>query len=175
MAEKHNSHVAEEAGSHPTSIKTASSTRLSGAFRLMRKPAIILAALVIIGALEHAIGNEHLSTYLFPFQRDAFIQLGGLGLLVILALATIRRCSPTTADRLVRYAKRAVPRVLLSLVVFFVVGEVALRAIYWNGMSFNNHDGPMTRRHDRGFRANRYEDSRGPDVRHVWPHRTAGR
>lgn len=52
-----------------------------------------------------------------------------------------------------------------SLAVMFVTGEVFLRIVYWDGLSFRHHHGPMVERFERDFSENRYDGpSRGPEV-----------
>lgn len=52
-----------------------------------------------------------------------------------------------------------------SLAVMFVTGEIFLRVVYWDGLSFRHHHGPMVERFERDFSENRYDGpSRGPEV-----------
>ena len=60
----------------------------------------------------------------------------------------------------------------IALLATFAAGELTLRWIYADGMSFSSHFGPLERRFERDFRFNRFDGpSRGPEV--VGP-KTAG-
>ena len=62
-------------------------------------------------------------------------------------------------------ARRWSLRLVAMLAVAFVSGEVALRVLFWDGMSFGGHMGPLVRRFERDFVLNRYDGpSRGPEV-----------
>ncbi|TAK50772.1 MAG: SGNH/GDSL hydrolase family protein [Gammaproteobacteria bacterium] len=53
----------------------------------------------------------------------------------------------------------------VSFLLFVALGEVVLRIIFFDGASFSNIQGPMTRRFMRDFRYNRYDGpSRGPEL-----------
>jgi lysophospholipase L1-like esterase len=50
------------------------------------------------------------------------------------------------------------------LAIFFLVGELFLRVVYWEGESFSAHRGPMVQRLERDFKFNRFDGpSRGPE------------
>ncbi|MBX3335742.1 MAG: hypothetical protein KF876_16545 [Nitrospira sp.] len=50
------------------------------------------------------------------------------------------------------------------LAIFFLVGELFLRVVYWEGESFSAHRGPMVQRLERDFKLNRFDGpSRGPE------------
>lgn len=94
-----------------------------------------------------------------------FRQIGFLGL-VIVAFLTGRWLLGRMRGRPPRPVRAANLRKLcIPILVAFLGGELFLRAIFWNGMSFGHHHGPMVRRFERGFRFNRFDGpSRGPDT-----------
>jgi len=132
---------------------------------------ILFAILFILGWIEQIlIDNPQQSDprwyrYLFPFQRDGFVQVGGLGVIGVVAVAVLRGFSTTFFTYLIACTKSLIPKICLVIVIFFVVGEILLRIIFWDGMSFSNHFGPICRRFERNFVFNKYEGpSRGPEV-----------
>lgn len=55
-------------------------------------------------------------------------------------------------------------KVGFSVAVMFVTGEVFLRVVYWDGLSFRHHHGPMVQRFERDFSRNQFDGpSRGPE------------
>lgn len=48
--------------------------------------------------------------------------------------------------------------------IFFLVGELFLRIVFWDGKSFSAHRGPIVQRLERDFKFNRFDGpSRGPE------------
>lgn len=48
--------------------------------------------------------------------------------------------------------------------IFFLVGELVLRIVFWEGESFSAHKGPIVQRLERDFKFNRFDGpSRGPE------------
>lgn len=124
---------------------------------------IISATVLAVGLAETLVHPYTVEAYAFPFQRDAFIQLGGLGILVFALVYVLRRVSPRATDGLVSNAKSLLPKLLVALVLFFLTAEVGCRLVYWDGMSFGSHTGPIIRRFERNYRLNRFDGSRGPE------------
>jgi lysophospholipase L1-like esterase len=53
---------------------------------------------------------------------------------------------------------------LVSSAIFFATGEVALRMIFWDGISFSGHRGSLVRRFEKDFQFNRFDGPcRGPE------------
>ena len=103
--------------------------------------------------------------YLFPVARSGSFQLG-VGALALavggmaLGLLPAERRAAARA-RTWRFGLRAGGVLALS----FLSGEIALRLLFWNGISFGVHDGPLVRRFERNFVMNRHDGpSRGPEV-----------
>lgn len=47
--------------------------------------------------------------------------------------------------------------------IFFLVGELCLRLVFWEGESFSAHQGPIVQRVERDFKFNGFDGpSRGP-------------
>ena len=99
--------------------------------RLIPKWVIVCGALLVVGVTECLIDSKYVVNYLYPFQRDAFIQLGTLGLVVFCGLWIGRRISPDRTQGLLQQARPAAARLLLSLVVGLLVGELVVRVIFW--------------------------------------------
>jgi hypothetical protein len=126
---------------------------------------LVCGVLRLIGIIERNIGNEFIFEYLYPFQRDAFVQLGGAVLSIAVFFALLRFVSRRRAEQIYLVVKSFAPKVILFLAVFFVAGELVLRVLYWDGISINHGDyGAMSRRFGRDFQYNRFDKSRGPDV-----------
>lgn len=103
--------------------------------------------------------------YLFPVARSGSFQLGvgsltlAVGALALGLLPAERQASARARTR--SFGLRAVGVLALS----FLSGEIALRILFWDGISFGVHDGPLVRRFERNFVMNRHDGpSRGPDV-----------
>jgi len=126
-------------------------------------PIALLATDGLQALLVGDLGNGSIfARHIYPLERAALFQLGILGL-AWAAFATICRFGPGGREVLAR-VKSVTWRLALSAAVFCVVGEVALRLVFWNGMSFGRHGGPLVARFERDFRLNRFDGpSRGPD------------
>lgn len=67
--------------------------------------------------------------------------------------------------RLARTMARYLVIVILSAAAFLGLGELYLRVVYSDGLSFANHAGPFVRRFEQDFRFNHFDGpSRGPEV-----------
>lgn len=144
-------------------------------------------ALVLLGALMIGVGEflaqlgleaicdpefwggrrslRRCSLYVFPTARNGSSQLGVLAVGTGLAGLALLRLAPETRARLTERSKRWGLRALAVVVIAFATGEIALRLLYREGISFGTHAGPFVRRFERDFVTNHYEGpSRGPQV-----------
>jgi hypothetical protein len=97
--------------------------------------------------------------------RAAFQQLGGLGLIVSAALLLLLVLRAEQRQAALALVWTFVITATISLLAVFAAGELTIRWIYRDGMSFTSHYGPLVRRFERNFRFNHFDGpSRGPAV-----------
>jgi len=101
----------------------------------------------------------------FRFLRTGCLQIGALAgafAAVQLLLATGSR---ERERRFTRGAGRGLAHLALAIVPSFVAGEILLRIVWRDGISFSDEGGPIGRRFTRDVVTNRYEGpGRGPEV-----------
>ena len=98
---------------------------------------------------------------LFLVQRELFVVAGVTGLVILGIAAAARR----RRDAVLRRARLLVPAVILGALIFFAVGEITVRAMFWGGIPFSG-GGPIVRDFESGFVLNRFDfegRSRGPE------------
>jgi hypothetical protein len=97
--------------------------------------------------------------------RAAFQQLGGLGLIVSAALLLLLVLRAEQRQAALALVRTFVTAATISLLAVFATGELTIRWIYRDGMSFTSHYGPLVRRFERNFRFNHFDGpSCGPAV-----------
>ena len=97
--------------------------------------------------------------------RAAFLQIGGLGLILSTAGVLLLRLRGGQRRAVLAQVRALVATATISLLAMFAAGELTLRWIYADGMSFSSHFGPLEQRFERDFRFNRFDGpSRGPEV-----------
>ncbi len=97
--------------------------------------------------------------------RAAFLQIGGLGLILSAAGVLLLWLRGGQRRAVLAHVRALVATATISLLAMFAAGELTLRWIYADGMSFSSHFGPLERRFERDFRFNRFDGpSRGPEV-----------
>ena len=106
-----------------------------------------------------------LYAYGFMFDSDAGFQVGTASLVVALLYVPLFLVKRDNRAAALRKARQRTAAFLVFVSVFILAGEFALRAIYWDGEPFGNHNGPMVKRFERDFIFNSYDGpSRGPDI-----------
>jgi hypothetical protein len=123
----------------------------------------LFVAMVVVGYAGRFISDQLIVRYVYPFLQQMCLQIGVLGLVLSVGFGVMRHNWPYTADLWFRRARLILPGLAFSIVLMFVTGELVLRLVYWDGMSFGAHGGPIVRRFERHFQQNRFPDSRGPD------------
>jgi lysophospholipase L1-like esterase len=97
--------------------------------------------------------------------RAALLQLGSLGLMVSAATMSLLWLRAEQRRAVLAQVRTVVTAVTISLLAMFAAGELAIRWIYRDGMSFSSHYGPLVRRFERNFHFNRFDGpSRGPEA-----------
>jgi lysophospholipase L1-like esterase len=97
--------------------------------------------------------------------RAAFLQIGGFGLALSAAGLPLLWLRAGRRRAVLAQVRTLIITATISLVAMFAVGELTLRWMYRDGMSFSSHLGPLERRFEQGFRFNRFDGpSRGPEV-----------
>jgi lysophospholipase L1-like esterase len=97
--------------------------------------------------------------------RAAFLQIGGLGLIVSGATVPLLWLRAGLRRAVLTRVRTLVVTATISLLAMFAAGELTLRWVYADGMSFSSRFGPLERRFERNFRFNRFDGpSRGPEV-----------
>lgn len=127
---------------------------------------ILFGVVFLFGVFQTLVSAEHLRDYFYPTLHDFCLQVGAIGITWIILFAMIHWISKRAARTFVQRSKSLALKVGLATLIFFIVGEVALRGFFWDGMSFGNHTGPMIKRYERDFQLNRF-GSRGPEVGNV--------
>jgi lysophospholipase L1-like esterase len=97
--------------------------------------------------------------------RAALVQIGGLGLILSAAGVLLLGLHAEQRRTVLARVRTLVATATISLLAMFAAGEITLRWIYRDGMSFSSHFGPLERRFEHDFRFNRFDGpSRGPEV-----------
>jgi hypothetical protein len=97
--------------------------------------------------------------------RAACLQLGGVGLMISAALLPLLWLRDEHRRAVLVQVRTWVTVATISLLALFAAGELTVRWIYRDGMSFASHGGPLVRRFEQDFRFNRFDGpSRGPEV-----------
>lgn len=137
-----------------------------------RKPARIFLRIALISVVSVLAGLVLLqfnpfasstgSSRIYLLVSRGLVQLGLLGVLVSVLQGGYHLVVKSASDR-PRFAWML--KLAFSLAVMFVTGEVFLRVVYRDGLSFRHHHGPMVQRFERDFTLNRYDGpSRGPEL-----------
>jgi lysophospholipase L1-like esterase len=122
----------------------------------------LLSALLLFAGIEfdRPVWPERLASV-----RAALLQLGSLGLMVSAVSLPLLGLPAEQRRAVLARVRTLVTAATISLLATFAAGELALRWIYWDGMSFSSHHGPLVRRFERNFRFNHFDGpSRGPEV-----------
>lgn len=103
--------------------------------------------------------------FVYPTARLGAVELGALAIALGLGWLWLRRRPEPRRAAVLSGLRSFSLRALAVVAIAFASGELALRLLFWDGVSFGNHDGPFVRRFERDFVTNRYDGpSRGPEV-----------
>ncbi len=103
--------------------------------------------------------------YVFPAATAGANQLGVCALALGAGFLALGRFAPERRAVFRARTRSLALRALAVVSISFASGEIALRALFWDGASFGAHDGPLVRRYERNFVLNRHDGpSRGPEV-----------
>jgi lysophospholipase L1-like esterase len=138
------------------------------------------ALLIGIGAILAHVGRDAIcdpalwegrrwlkrcTRYVFPTLRAGSTQVGSAVMVLGLVGLLVERLAPERRTAFWTAARHWSLRVAVVLAIGFLTGEVALRVLYWDGISFGGHMGPLVARFERDFVLNRHDGpSRGPEV-----------
>jgi hypothetical protein len=103
---------------------------------------------------------------LLPTAQAGCTQLGAATIASGLAWLVAARLPANRRATLLTGVKRWALRAIAVLAISGVSGEITLRLIFRDGMSFGGHAGPLVRRFERDFVFNGYDGpsrSRGPE------------
>ena len=76
-------------------------------------------------------------------MREAGFQLGALTIAIGLFAIGLSLTGESRRRRILQRARQWTLRAVAVVALCFATGEVALRLIYWDGMSFGGHTGPL--------------------------------
>ena len=103
--------------------------------------------------------------YVFPTASDGPLQIGAGAAVLGLAWLVVARTAPERLAAIRSWMWAFALRGVAVIAIAFATGEIALRVLYWDGISFGAHEGPFVRRFERDFVTNHYDGpSRGPAV-----------
>ena len=91
---------------------------------------ILFGVVFLFGLFQTLIPAEQLRSYIYPTLHDACLQVGAIGITWITLFAMMHWISKKAARTFVQRSKSLALKVGLAILIFFVVGEVALRVFF---------------------------------------------